>query len=165
MGEFGDRMKIFEAQESDRRFLPLLPICARLDGKCFSKFTKDMDRPYDKKMSDLMIEVTKYLVEETNACMGYTQSDEISLVWYSDDIKSQIFMDGRIQKMTSILAAMASVRFNSLLPQYFPNKVDKEPVLDCRVWSCPTLMEATNQLLWREQDAAKNSISMAARHY
>ena len=27
--KLGDRMKAFEGQESDRRFLPMLPICVR----------------------------------------------------------------------------------------------------------------------------------------
>ncbi len=80
MRDFGDRMKLYEAVESDRRFMPLLPVCARLDGKRFSKFTEGLARPYDKRMADLMCKTAAYLVEETNANIGYTQFDEISLV-------------------------------------------------------------------------------------
>jgi len=163
--DFGDRMKLYENVESARRFMPLLPVCVRLDGRSFSKFTKGMKRPYDEKMSELMINTTKYMVEETNANIGYTQSDEISLVFYSDDFKSQIFFDGRIQKMTSTLAAMCSVYFNSKLPEYFLDKVKFMPTFDCRAWQVPSLVEAVNTILWREQDATKNSISMAARSY
>lgn len=36
-------------------------------------------------------------------------------------------------------------------------------MFDCRAWQVPSKTEATNTLLWRELDAAKNSISMAAR--
>ncbi|KKL92895.1 hypothetical protein LCGC14_1880070, partial [marine sediment metagenome] len=104
---FGDRMKMYEKAESGRRFMPLLPVYARLDGRSFSRFTKGFNRPYDKRMSEAMIDTTKYLVEETNALIGYSQSDEISLVWYSDSIDSQIFFDGKIQKMVSVLAALA----------------------------------------------------------
>ena len=45
---FGDRMKDYEQKEAGRKFLPMLPICIRLDGKGFSKFTKKMNRPYDE---------------------------------------------------------------------------------------------------------------------
>ena len=38
------------------------------------------------------------LGEETNACMVYTQSDEITLAWYSTDPKSQIWFAGRYNK-------------------------------------------------------------------
>lgn len=162
---FGDRMKEYEMAEAGRKFTKLLPIVARLDGKCFSKFTKGLARPYDKRMSDLMIATTKYLIEETGAVMGYTQSDEISLAWYSNNRKSTIYYDCRIQKMTSDLSAAASVYFNSRLKDFIPEKANKLPRFDARLWQLPTLNEAANAFLWREQDASKNSISMAASEY
>ena len=78
-----DRMKFYESQACVEKLLPLIPVIARLDGKGFSKFTKGLKRPYDERLSKLMVETTKYLVKETNANCGYTQSDEITLVWYS----------------------------------------------------------------------------------
>jgi tRNA(His) 5'-end guanylyltransferase len=162
--EFGDRMKMFE-KVSAQRVMPLLPTVARLDGKCFSNFTKGLKRPYDERMSKLMSTLTKILVEETNALMGYTQSDEITLLWYSDNIKKQIFFDGKIQKMISILSALTSVAFNKGLQMTLPEKANESPIFDCRIWQVPNKVEAANVFLWREQDATKNSISMAASHY
>ena len=107
--ELGDRMKEIEGMESNRRFLRGLPICARLDGKCFSSFTRSMKKPYDERMSKVMAMTTEFLVKETNACIGYTQSDEISLVFYAPDYRSQIFFDGRIMKMTSLLAGIITI--------------------------------------------------------
>jgi len=148
-----------------RKLIPLLPIMARLDGRNFHTFTKGLRRPYDERLSHLMIDVTKFLVEDTNALVGYTQSDEISLVWYSDDPKSQIFFDGRIEKIMSVLSATCSVEFVKLMPSRLPEKIDCRPTFDCRVWNVPNLTEAANTILWREMDATKNSISMAAQHY
>ena len=178
----GNRIKSYEGQESDRRFMPLLPICVRLDGRSFSNFTNGFKRPYDSYFSRLMIDTTKYLVEKTNACIGYTQSDEISLVFYSDKVERQVFFDGRIQKMNSVLASMCSVKFNASLSKmvdrvYLENpynsclikrwndKSKQMPVFDCRVWIVPNQMEACNTLLWRELDATKNALSMATREY
>ena len=161
----GDRMKEYEGMEGERRFLPLLPVCARIDGKSFSRFTKGLARPYDKRLVDLMGQTTTYLVEETQAKMGYTQSDEINLVWYSDDFKSQIFFDGRIQKIVSVIASMTTAYFNRHLEKYLPEKADRLGFFDSRAWQVPTLEEAANTFLWRELDATKNSISMAARSY
>jgi tRNA(His) 5'-end guanylyltransferase len=158
----GDRMKFYESQACVEKFLPLIPVIARLDGKGFSKFTQGLKRPFDERLSNLMIETTKYLVKETNANCGYTQSDEITLVWYSETIESQIYFDGRLFKMVSDLASMASVFFNSKLNEYLPEKANKMPRFDCRVFNVPTLDEAVNAFYWREQDATKNSISMAA---
>lgn len=161
----GDRMKLYEAAEAGRRLMPLLPVIARIDGRSFSRFTRDMKRPYDERMSRLMIDTTRFLVEETCALIGYTQSDEISLLWHSSDTKSQVFFDGRVQKMTSVLAGLSTAYFNRALSVRMPEHADALPVFDCRVWNVPTREEAANTFLWREQDATKNSISMAARAY
>jgi len=162
--DFGDRMKYLEGIETKRHLIPLLPICARLDGKCFSKFTRGLERPYDIRMSNLMIETTKFLVEETNAIVGYTQSDEISLIFYSDTYKNQVWHNGRIHKMTSVLASMATAFFNKRINDFIPSKSELA-FFDCRVWNVPNKIEATNTILWREQDATKNSISMAANNF
>lgn len=70
MDEFGDRMKLYEHQEAGRRLLPLLPVCARVDGKGFSKFTKGLQRPYDTRLVELMCQTTAYLVQEAQACIS-----------------------------------------------------------------------------------------------
>lgn len=163
--EFGDRMKLYEMAEAGRQLMPLLPVIARLDGKCFSSFTRGLERPYDARLSELMISTTTHLVSATNAACGYTQSDEITLGWYEPDFRSQIFFNGRVQKMASVLAAMCSVFFNRQLPERIPEKADRAPVFDCRVWNVPNIEEGANAFLWREQDATKNSISMAAHSY
>jgi tRNA(His) guanylyltransferase len=170
--DLGDRMKAYERAEAGRRFMPLLPVLVRLDGKNFSSWTRGLQRPYHQGLTDLMVAVTRYLVEESNATIGYTQSDEISLVLYSDNYKSQIFFDGRIQKLTSVLASMATWAFNAWGPMHIPEKrrVAFQPAFqpaffDCRCWQVPTLLEAVNMLYWREVDATKNSVSMAAREY
>lgn len=160
--DFGDRMKLYEQAEAGRKALPLLPIVIRLDGKGFSKWTKGLERPYDKRLSDIMVEVTEYLVSELGACIGYTESDEISLVLYSDDIKKEVFFDGKIQKLVSVSASMATASFNLRCQGVFDKPI---ALFDSRVWTVPTLGEAANAILWREQDATKNSISMAARCY
>lgn len=157
---------MYESAEAGRRFMPLIPIVARIDGRCFSKFTKGMIRPYDSKMSYAMVETARFLVEETNANIGYTQSDEISLAWHSDDIRSQVWFDGRIMKMTSQLAALATLKFNQLVRQnMLPDFQDRNPTFDARVWQVPNRTEAANMFVWREWDATKNSITMAASHY
>lgn len=159
----GDRMKGYE---DNSRFMRYLPIIARIDGKRFSKFTKGLDRPYDEGLVCLMRAVTKHLIEFTNACIGYTQSDEITLVIHDDNPYAELPFGGKIQKMTSILASTATAKFNSLRPKYLPGfKEDTLAMFDCRCFQVPNKQEAVNNLLWREQDASRNSVSMLAAHY
>ncbi len=162
----GDRIKAYEAS-TESRVLPRLPIVIRLDGRSFSKFTKGMERPFDASFRQAMIEVTKYLVDQTHAKIGYTQSDEISLVLYSENLQNgSVLFDGRVQKIASNFASMASVKFLLEMQKRFPDKVDGTktlPSFDARVFAVPSKTEATNSIVWRVQDAVKNSISMVAQ--
>lgn len=161
--ELGDRMKGHEKVETSRKFISSLPIYARIDGRGFSKFTKGMERPYDQRMTDAMVEVTRYLVEKTHATIGYVQSDEISLLWRpQDDEDSEGFFSGKIQKMTSVLASMAAAKMAVEIRDWEPF-CDRLPHFDARVVNLPTPLEAANMMLWRANDAKKNATSMACR--
>lgn len=164
--DLGDRMKGYESLEAGRCFLPLLPICIRLDGRGFSKWTAGLERPFDVRLSRAIVSTTKALVEESGALVGYTQSDEISLILYSHSLKKTTFFDRRIQKLTSVLSSLATAHFNGLVRMAIPERRDQMATFDCRAWAVPDVHEAANTLLWRELDATKNSISMAVRaHY
>jgi tRNA(His) guanylyltransferase len=160
--DLGDRMKMYEGYEADRKLLPLLPVIARLDGRSFHNFTKGLERPFSQPFSDCMIETTVALVEETGASIGYTQSDEITLAWHSQDLKSQIWFNGRVAKMTSQLAAVGTLHFYRAVCRKLPEYANKLPTFDARVWNVPTQTEGANAFAWREWDATKNSVSMAA---
>ena len=166
MDDLGDRMKAYERRETDRALLPMLPVYARIDGRSFSRFTKGMARPYDVAMTRAMIAATKTLIEQTHPRIGYTQSDEINLVWLADDPKSEMFFGGKIQKMASVLAGLATAAFTrAILDGPLAAYAERLPHFDARVFQLPSKTEAANAILWREQDATKNAISMAASHY
>lgn len=163
--ELGDRMKQYEAVETARKLDTTLPIYARIDGRGFSRFTRNMVRPFDLRMTTAMIETTKYLVDQTHAAIGYVQSDEISLVWAPQESTDRGFFAGKVQKMVSVLASMAAARFAVAYCDCFGEISEQFPHFDCRVINLPDQTEAANMLLWREMDARKNAVSMAARHY
>lgn len=155
--------KWLEKNFSPEVMIPLLPVIIRLDGNNFSKWTKNLNKPFDEGFSNLMIETTKFLVKETNSIVGYTQSDEITLILYSDDINKSIYNDGKKQKILSKLTSNCSNFFNSQVSKYLPSQ-NNIANFDCRIYQVPTLSDACSQLLWRENDATKNSISMLAQN-
>lgn len=164
----GDRLKNYEAHETQRRFISMLPVYARIDGRSFSRFTAGFNRPYDLRITRAMVETTKYLTEQTQARIGYTQSDEISLVWLQSIHESELIFNGKIAKLTSVLAGMASAAFMAQCrhdPALDARAMTLIPHFDCRVFQLPTLEEAANTFLWRERDATKNAVSMAARTF
>lgn len=151
-----DRMKLYESA-STTRFMPLLPICVRLDGKGFHKWTRGLERPFDARLHAAFDAVTIALIREANARIGYTQSDEITLVIYSPDYRSQTYFDGKSHKIVSVLASTATALFREHFAERPP------AIFDCRAWTVPSLEEAANVLLWREMDAIRNSIQATAQ--
>lgn len=158
----GDWCKWLEKNFSPDVMIPTLPVIIRIDGNNFSKWTKGLDKPFDSNLNQLMTDLTKALVEETNSVIGYTQSDEITLILYSSDRKSAIYNDGKKQKILSKLTGFCVTYFNNRRKELNLGH-KKDANFDCRIYQTPTLHDATIQLLWRENDATKNSISMLAQ--
>ncbi len=154
----GDRLKGIEMQEAGRKMLPDIPVVARLDGRAFHTYTRGMYRPFDAAMQAAMASTTAALVEEFHSAVGYTQSDEITLAW-----PKPVLFDGRYQKLTSVLAGYCSAAFVKAARLYLPEKDSATPCFDCRVFQVPSLDEVVEVLAWREADAVKNSVAMAAQ--
>lgn len=154
----GDRMKDIE-----NRTRYLLPrrcyILIRIDGKAFHNYTRGCERPFDEKLRRDMQETTKYLCSSIQGCkIGYTQSDEISLLLTDfDDIKTDSWFDGNIQKIVSVSSSIATAFFNSI------RSGSKLAMFDSRVWSTSDPWEAYNTFVWRQKDCTRNSIQMVAR--
>lgn len=154
----GDYCKWLEKNFSNEIMIPKLPVIIRLDGNNFHNWTKGLKRPFDENLNTLMTETTKFLVEETNAIIGYTQSDEITLILYGDNF----YNDGKKQKILSKLTAKACQFFNEKRKDLLPEH-NKLAIFDCRIYQVPTLQDACVQLLWRENDCTKNAISSLAQ--
>lgn len=57
---------------------------------------------------------------------------------------------------------VVTIAFFKNLQIHLPEKAKGSPVFDGRAWTVPSKEEAANVLLWREMDATRNSIQMAA---
>lgn len=155
--DLATRMKLYESLTGSQ-LMPGLPVLARMDGRAFHTWTKGLERPLDPGFRALMVETTAALVKETSALCGYTQSDEITLLWAEPDL-----FDGRVVKLATILASIATAAFNLGVAKHLPGKVGQIAHFDARVFSVPSREEAFNAFLWREQDATRNSIASAAQ--
>jgi tRNA(His) guanylyltransferase len=164
-GPLADLMKRQERLECGRTADQLKPLMVRLDGRAFHTFTKGLARPYDQRLSHLMLDTTIYLVMETQAKLGYTQSDEISLFFSpgsNNNTNSNYLFSGNYQKITSVLASMASAYFVRELSHRIPEKSSELAVFDCRAWNVENSREVYLNFLFRQQDAIENSVLMKA---
>lgn len=177
----GDRMKAYEYVS--RNYLTRRrPVIIRLDGKAFHTFTRGLKRPFDDILVKSMQDTMKYLCENIQGCvLGYTQSDEITLVLVDyQSRESDAWFDNNIQKMASVSASMATMAFNQNFALRYKeleenvfeawNVTDEEykyvdilrkklhsAMFDSRVFTIPK-EEVVNCLIWRQQDATRNSI-------
>ena len=89
------------------------PCVVRLDGHCFSTWTRGFDRPYDLRIMRAMVGTATDLLTRFNAATAYTESDEISLLFppSTPEVLTVPFK-GRVQKICSVTAGFASARFN-----------------------------------------------------
>lgn len=165
MGDsLGDRMKRHEA--ATRYVLP--PRCytiIRVDGKAFHSWTRGCDKPFDYDLMDAFEATARVLVERMHgSLLAYHQSDEISVVLQDFATHgTEPWMGGVVQKQASVAASMATAAFNELWLLSGHREADQQPAtFDARTYTIPSRVEVENYLIWRQQDATRNSINMAA---
>lgn len=163
MAGIGDRMKKYEA--AAETFADVnQPMIIRVDGHCFSKFTRGFEKPFDSRLHSVMVSTAEDLLQHhSDATSAYTQSDEISLLFPAG---TQAF-NGRVQKLASLAAAYASVRFNYhltfILKEELPHKQGIAH-FDARVFCLAKPEELLNNILWRcRYDCQRNAKSAFAR--
>lgn len=120
--DLGKRMK--EYYEHVYRFglTRRMPVAIRIDGKAFHTFTRGFQKPFDEVLVTTMQRTMKYLCENIQGCkLGYTQSDEITLILTDyDTLTTEAWFGYELQKMCSIAASMATMAFN----KFFDEEVD-----------------------------------------
>jgi tRNA(His) 5'-end guanylyltransferase len=170
----GDRMKRYE--NSYRFLLPRRTyVIVRIDGRAFHTWTRNLQKPYDKDFMTCMDAAAVAVCKDTSAKFAFVQSDEISVLLTDfEDIKTQAYFDGVLQKICSVTASVATMAFNLQLMKMkaAPGEVElpitkKHPtaVFDSRAFLIPDPVEVENYFIWRQQDASRNSVTLLASAY
>lgn len=161
-GSLGDRMKGYEGVPK-RELMRRTPVIIRIDGKAFHTFTRGCAKPFDEKLSTAMALTTASLVQNVQNCvLGYTQSDEISLLLVDyKSIDTDSWFGNSVSKMESIAASMATGYFNNFY-MLLTGSNKKMAFFDARSFNLPK-DEVCNYFIWRQQDCRRNSISMTAQ--
>jgi len=148
--DLDQKMRVFE-ELNDAYILPGIFIVARLDGRSFTRLTKEVHKfeaPYDTKFRDYMIETVKHLMScGFRIIYGYAQSDEISLLFHPDENSFQ----RKIRKLNSVLAGEASAKISLLLHDI--------ACFDCRISQLPNIELVVDYFRWRNEDAHRNALN------
>ncbi|MFH0900067.1 MAG: tRNA(His) guanylyltransferase Thg1 family protein [Pseudomonadota bacterium] len=148
--ELDTKMRVFETA-NDRIVLPEIYMVARIDGRSFTRLTKEVhafEAPFDTGFRDMMAATTEHLMDcGVRVVYGYTQSDEISLLLHRDEDT----FGRKVRKLESILAGEASAKFSLLLGSV--------AAFDCRLCELPNAALVRDYFRWRNEDAHRNALS------
>ena len=145
------KMRVYE-QSLDQIIPPGNFLLARIDGRGFTRLTKEickLNAPFDERFNQMMVDTVKALMLDTGMEInyGYTQSDEISLLFSKE---TKVF-GRKVRKLNSILAGAASAHFSLLLGQ--------PAVFDCRIIPLPNQDLVSDYFHWRMEDAHRNCLN------
>lgn len=144
------KMRRFE-QSLDRTMLEGIYLVSRLDGHGFTRLTRKvwhLEAPFDTRFRNAMVETTKHLMDcGFRIVYGYTESDEISLLFH---LKDDTF-GRKDRKLLSILASEASVAFSM--------HTGCAAVFDNRLVPLPSIDNVVDYFRWRQEDAHRNSLN------
>lgn len=191
--DLGSRMKEFYENIPKTKLMRRTPVAIRIDGKAFHTFTRGFKKPFDDILIQTMTDTTEYLCKNIQGCVfGYTQSDEITLILIDyQTLNTSAWFDYEVQKICSIAASMATLKFNmtfkeailneewewknSLTPQSveiqkahsdyiatLKKAAQKGAMFDARCFNIPK-EEVANLVYWRQLDAMRNSVQMVAQ--
>lgn len=177
MKEYEDANKVYLTRRT--------PVMIRLDGNAFHTFTRGFVRPFDDIMVEAMQRTMKYLCENISGCvLGYTQSDEITLLLIDYKSATQGAWFGYVKrKVETISASMATMAFNNAFSEVLREKMEEEmskcntdeekvalasyfmkyrrkcgrAMFDSRAFNIPEF-EVINEFIWRQNDCTRNSV-------
>ena len=148
--ELDKKMRVYE-QSLDQVILPETYMVARLDGRGFTRLTKEIckfEAPFDERFRDLMVNTVEALMDcGFRISYGFTESDEISLLFVPGD---ETF-GRKVRKYNSTLAGEASAAFSLAL--------GRVATFDCRIVPLPNVEKVRDYFLWRQEDAHRNSLN------
>lgn len=149
--QLGRRMRVYETAH-DHCVLPGMHMVARIDGRSFSYLTREsqgFEAPYDERFRDCMVATLEHLATASgfSVLFGYTQSDEISLLFRKDEAS----FGRKLRKFHSVLAGEASAKFSLTLGAH--------GAFDARISQFPDPALVVEYFRWRHEDALRNALN------
>jgi tRNA(His) 5'-end guanylyltransferase len=135
----------------------------RVDGNCFSTFTKSFQKPCDPVLTESMVYACGEWLKKFNGVCVYTQSDEATLIIdkIPAESRSALPFNGVAGKIMTLSSSLFSSMFNEHLAA---QGVKKPPaIFDARVFQVDTDVDVMEVIRWRQLDCFRNGVSALAR--
>jgi tRNA(His) guanylyltransferase len=149
-------------EASDYKLLNRLPIIICVNGRSFAKNTSLIDKPYCSKFAECILSTTLRLCSEIDGSLfAYQHGDEIVIVARNDqNPDTSPWYDNKLQKICSVTASIASLHFNACASAIGLN-LGGDSVFTSQTFVVPNIMEATNTMIYKQQQNFHSSIQSA----
>lgn len=161
MTKLKDRVDSY-AESTDYKIMTKVPIIISVNGKGFSGLTNLLNKPYDTKFAECMFSTMIRLCSEVEGTVfAYQFNDEIILVTRNDQNNgTSPWLGNKLQRICSVSSSYASMHFNECASSIKLN-VMGDPVFTCQVFPVPTVGEAINTIVFKQQENFLISLQLA----
>lgn len=156
-----DRIEGYQAV-TDYKLLNRVPLIICVNGRGFSKATQLLDKPYCPKFAECILStMLRLCIDVEGALFSYQYNDEIVIVTRNDQSpETNPWYDNKLQKICSVTSAVATMHFNECASKINLN-ITGEPVFTSQVFAVPTIGEAVNTFIYKQQQNFHASIQSA----
>jgi len=156
-----DRIQSYK-DAADHKLMNRLPTIISVNGRAFQKSTSLLDKPFCDEFSTCMISTMSYLCNQIDGvCFAYHFNDEIILVLRNDQsFDTQAWCDNKIQKIASLTSSISTLYFNQLVSATELNILN-DAVFYTQVFSTPSIQEAINTIIFKQQSNFYSSVNYA----
>lgn len=148
------------------------PIIITLNGVGFyKKLNQKLQKPFDSKFNKLMNKTIIYLLEKLPYTkIGYTWRYEMNIIINIPTyFNTNALWKRDVSKIQSIVASMASTFFTREYHKQYQSENDDDKLtlfeFNCQTWNTPTVEDAYNWLVYRQNECMDNSVKRFARFF
>lgn len=156
-----DRISSYQTA-TDYKLLTRLPIVICINGRGFARATQLLDKPYDPTFAECLTSTMLRLCNEIEgAVFAYQHNDEIVIVTHNNqNSDTNPWFNNKLQKICSATASVATLHFNECALTKQLNMTGT-PIFTSQVFVVPSVGEATNTIIYKQQQNFHTSIQSA----
>ncbi len=166
MTTLSDRQRKYE-EAFDYTIIQRLPVIVRAEIKNFSRLTRNLEKPYSPELWRIMRECMFSTVKDIEgAIFSYHHGSEFNFILRGiDDESSQGFYGNKVQDIGTTISSHITLNFmKHYLASDDPPDILGEGVFKVTVFALPSIVETVNHLLWKQQVAVNNAVSIATEY-
>lgn len=147
---------------SSPKLMCRLPVVINVNGRGFRRLTSGLEKPYCAEFANVMCATAIKLCHEIDgAVFAYTFNDDITIITRNDQsLETQPWFQNDVQKIVSASSSIATLEFGNAA-KAVDLVLKGEATFTSNVFTVPSITEAINVLIAKQQLASQTSLNFA----